>query len=192
MTLQESFPPGSPDAEEGFGLAPQTSSSSRVELVLDGHRIVGELRYTGPPRRVVDVLNGIDGAFLLVHAAEIEDLFRPQEQRHGCEVAHVLRDGVLFAVPRSEPPGRANAFEIVPKVPVPAVLALPGFTVEGRVHLVPDMDPRQVLLLGHRNFLPVTEAAVVASQGDDVRWREPVILVNLARAQLYAPNPTTG
>ena len=190
MTLQESLSPNSPGEEEGFGS--QASSSSRVELVLDGHRIVGELRYTGPPRRVVDVLNGIDGAFLLVHSAEIEDLSRPQEQRHRCEVAHVLRDGVLFAVPRSEPPSRRDSFEVVSKVPVPAVLALPGFTVEGRVHVVPDMDPRQILLLGHRNFLPVTEASVVTSEGAGVSWREPVILVNLARAQLYAPNPTTG
>ncbi|HEU4759659.1 MAG TPA: hypothetical protein VFT91_06715 [Dehalococcoidia bacterium] len=189
MTADESYPaPSSSVAEPGPGAGFDTVSHSRVELVLDSHRISAELRYSGPPRRLVDVLNAMDGPYFPLYAAQIEDLFGAEQAPERFELIHITRDAVLFAVPRDDyrPSGSS---ELVRKVPVSALLLLPGFSVRGNIHLVPDLEPRSVSMLGHRHFIPMTEVAVVSSRRDGPTWHEPLLLVNLARAQLYGPQP---
>ena len=82
---------------------------------------------------------------------------------------------------------QSSPFETVAKVPVPATIVLPGFEVTGNVHQAPNADPTLASLLASGRFIPLTDATIVAVQQGGRTWREPIVVVNLARAQLYAP-----
>ena len=188
MTSDDSYPTPSA-AESGPAAGLDAVTRARVELVLDSHRITGALHYSGPPRRLVDVLNAMDGPYLPLYTVEIEGLFGAEHALERFEVVHLVRDAVLFAVPRDDRRPSPDSSEVVHKVPVPALILLPGFALRGNAHLVPDLDPRSVSMLGHRHFIPMTDVTAVSPRSDGPTWREPLLLVNLARAQLYGPQP---
>ncbi|MDO8614086.1 MAG: hypothetical protein Q7R32_14885, partial [Dehalococcoidia bacterium] len=73
------------------------------------------------------------------------------------------------------------------KRPTAATILLPGIEVTGQIHLPPGADPGSVPLLGRRDFLPVTDAVVTQSAFTIVRWEQPLVVVNLDRAVIYAP-----
>jgi len=98
MTSDDSYPTPSA-AESGPAAGLDAVTRARVELVLDSHRITGALHYSGPPRRLVDVLNAMDGPYLPLYTVEIEGLFGAEHALERFEVVHLVRDAVLFAVP---------------------------------------------------------------------------------------------
>jgi len=81
--------------------------------------------------------------------------------------------------------------EAVHKVPVPACIALPGYDVTGNIYLVPDADPATVPVLGSKHFVPMTDVVITPVHGAQPS-RERLVIVNLARALAYAPNPSSG
>jgi hypothetical protein len=160
-----------------------------AELIVGRRRLTGELRWGGGPRRFVDVINAIEGSFAFVYDAELDDPFDGAAQRQRFDVTQVHRDSILFAVPRAGPEQHFSPFEAVRKVPVPCMMALPGFTITGNVHQVPGADATRVPQVGSRQFVPVTEATITCCDGPSTVWREPLVAVNMAQAMFYAPNP---
>ena len=158
---------------------------AQVEFVLDSHRLTGEIRYRGAPRRLVDILNGIDVPLIAVHDARLTDTSRAGSDGRHFEVVHVRCDSILFAVPRSDPARSGTPFEAVAKTPVPVTIVLPGFEIAGNVHLAAGVDAMQAPLGGSR-FVPLTGAEIRALGSGQAR-REPIVVVNLGRAQLYGP-----
>ncbi len=158
----------------------------QVEIVMDGHRVIGELRAGGVPRRLVDILNSIDSGAVTLVDGLLDDPFSRGEPLRFAR-GQLDRDAILFIMPRQQVQVVANPFEVVKKAPVPATIALPGFQVSGDVHLMPHADPASVPIIGTRHFIPLTEATVTPSEGRDHVWREPLVIVNLGRALLYAP-----
>ncbi len=185
--MQEAFPEApafgeaDPGALQGHGLG------ALVELVLDSHRVVGEVRHGGAPRRLVDMMNAIDGEYLVVHDGQLDDPFHEGEAPRHFAVIHVHRNAILLAVPRADAIRPASPFEVVAKVPVPATIVLPGLEVAGNIHLAPDADPALAPLLASKHFMPLTDAMVVSVLNPGLTWQEPLVVVNLARALLYAP-----
>ncbi len=163
-----------------------------VELVMDSHSVVGQIPHRGAPRRLVDVLNTIDGGFLVISAGELRDPFRPEQPPRAFAAAQVHRDAILFAVPRGGTPFSGSPLEAVAKAPFPATIVLPGFEITGNVFLLPGADPVSAPLLANRHFIPMTDATIAASQGRDMARQEPLVIVNLTRALFYAPNTTKG
>lgn len=157
-----------------------------VEVVVDSHRVMGELRYTGLPRRLVDVLNAADGPFILLYDGELEDLSRPQPRQCRFPLIHVRREAILFVIPRAEPALPPSPREVVQRVPVPATVVLPGFEIVGQVYVPPDADPSRTNFLASRLFVPVTDAVITSCHNHELVWREPLVVVSLARAQVYA------
>jgi len=182
-------PPALPiEAPPITAFEPPPTVSVPVEAVMGGHRLTGELQGGRVPRRLVDILNSVDGAFLVVHAAQLDDPFKPTgaEPRH-LETIQILRDAILFIMPRggAQP---SDPFEVVKKVAAEATVVVPGFEISGRIYLMPDADPATIPLIGTHHFIPVTDATVTAGNGRSEVWREPVVLVNMTRALLYGPN----
>lgn len=169
------------------GTALRASSVTLVEVVLDSHRVTGEVRYSGPPRRLVDILNAADGPFLLLYNVTLEDPSRPEDERRRFPVIHIHRAAILFAMPRDSNVAPASTFELVEKVPVPATVVLPAFELAGTVYLVPDVDPTVAPFLASGRFVPMTDVVVTASHNHGGVRREPLVVVNLERAQMYAP-----
>lgn len=158
-----------------------------VELVMDSYRVKGELQSIGAPRRLVDVLNSVDGAFVIVHGGQLDDPLHEDDEPRKFELVQVHLNTLLFAVPRSASQVHPDPFEIIQKVPVAATIALPGFEISGNVFLLPQIDPAGSQLLGSRHFVPMTDVTVTSATNRACVWREPVIVVNLARALLFAP-----
>ena len=180
--MQNGYPPLLETEQEA---CPGSPTGTRVELFLDSHCVAGELRYPGPPRRLVDILNAVESAIIALYNGELEGRFHVDEAPRRFPVIHVRRDAILLAVPRGGPAPRFSPFEAVAKVPVHATIVLPGFEVTGNVHLPPNADLTLASLLASGRFIPLTDATIVAAQQGRT-WRGPIVVANLARAQVYA------
>lgn len=162
---------------------------ARAELLLETRRVTGTVEQSGPARRLVDILNTIDGPVAVLRDATAESLANPSDAACHFELLHVKREAILLAVPLSVGSAPPRGMEAVEKQPAAATLVLPGLEITGHVHLPPEADPAAVRLLGRRDFLPVTEAEVTEVAFGFHRWRRPLVVVNLERALLYAPAP---
>ncbi|MEX1194332.1 MAG: hypothetical protein WD904_00820 [Dehalococcoidia bacterium] len=161
-------------------------STMDVELIMDSYRVSGELQSVGVPRRLVDFLNSVDGNFIIIHGGDLDDPLVEDEPRH-FEQIQVHMNTLLLAIPRSASQVHPDAFEIIQKVPVPTTIAVPGFEITGNVFLMPQIDPAGSQLLGSRHFVPVTDATVASATNHECVWHEPAVVVNLARALVFAP-----
>ncbi len=165
--------------------------AAQAEMVLDSLRLVGELRHMGVPRRLVDLLNGIEGSFIVLHDVMAYDPREPEASHRHFDIIHVQRDAILFAIPRGASVAPPTSFEKVTKVPVPATIVLPIYQITGNVHVAPGIDAAASPILASKRFMPVTEASITGRDNQGEPWQEPIVVVNLARAQAYAPD-TSG
>ncbi|SRR5712692_4003399 len=158
-----------------------------VEAIMDSHRLRGELQMGSMPRRLVDILNSVHGGYLVIHGGQLDDPFKRGDTPRSLETLQISRDAILFIMPRGgvQP---SDPFEVVKKVSGGATIVVPGFDISGTIYLMPGADPATIPLIGTRHFVPVTDATVTAGDGRSEVWREPVVLVNLARALVYGPN----
>jgi hypothetical protein len=157
-----------------------------VEFVIDSHRITAEIQHPGAPRRLVDYLNAVDGPRISLHNGSVGGGRNPDDS-HRFQIAQIFRNAVLIAIPRGNTTFTARSLEIVPKRPVPAVLVLPGYDVAGNIYMVPEIDPSSTPLIGGHQFVPVTHARITPAGDPGGAWEEPLVVVNMARTLLYAP-----
>lgn len=168
------------------------TQSSHVELVLDTFRVSGQLSYLGGPRRLVDILNNAGEAFVLMRDASVDDPLRDDDTPRHFDVVQVHLNTVLFAMPHGNAIQTKDPLETVRKVPVAATIALPGFEITGSVHLLPELAPESAQMLGARHYIPMTDARIVSAFTKETIWRPEVVVVNLARAVLFAPHARTA
>lgn len=160
---------------------------SRVEVVVDNFRVTGDIKQAGVPRRLVDLMNNTDIEFFVMKNSKIDDPFRDGDVARQLKSLEIFRESILFALPRGgDAPEHGDAFETVKKVPVPTTIVLPGIEVRGNVHFIPDVTPEEVPMMQNRHFIPVTEARISASGGRTALWEEPIAIVNLMRALIFA------
>ncbi len=159
----------------------------KVEFIMDSHRVCGELRYSGPPRRAVDMLNAIDTGYITVYDGVVDNAARPGEGARSFEVAQVRRNAIMLAIPATDTALPEGAFESVKKLPTPATFVIPGYEISGNIYLVADADPATTPVLSTRHFTPITDAIVTPAL-DGVSFKEEIVIVNLACALFYAPN----
>ena len=186
-------------ASEGFVI--------RAEFVLDGHRLVGDIRCPGVPRRLVDLLNSIDDPFLVLWDGELEEVAPPAgpdgrtptrvggipvgaspaaSKRH-FDAVHVHRSAVLFAVPLTAL-SPWDSSETVARKAVAARLIVPGYEISGSVYLPPETDPRTARFFVDRGFIPVTDAEIEGPGDSASARREELVVLNLKQVLLYAFN----
>ena len=154
---------------------------------MDTYRVTGSLVYPGGPRRLVDILNSVDVSYVVVRDGEMDDPWSTDSRAERFITIQVHLDTILVAIPRGNDVQQRDQMETVPKVPAESVIAVPNYEISGKVHLLPEFSPETAQLLGGRHFLPVTDAEVTAVLNKSVTWREPLVVVNLARAVLFAP-----
>lgn len=157
----------------------------KVEFVIDSHRVTGELRYGGPPRRLVDLLNALDAGYATIYSGSMGSAQKSDEQMKHFDIAQVRRDAILYAVPLSDTP-RGGYGEVVPKVPAETSLALPGYQLTGNCYHVPNVDPTTIAMLSGKSFIPMTDVVIKPATKAKAA-REAIIVVNLARVLVYAP-----
>jgi hypothetical protein len=156
-----------------------------LEIVMDSHRVIGNIR-TGAPRRLIDILNALTDEFFIIHNAYVDDPFDDADvPPRRFDILQVRRKAVLFAIPRNGFDPVDAEFEKVAKDYVPSTIVLPGFEVRGDLHVLHGSDPAHVPLPTHRHFIAVSEAVVRCSHGRPMTWREKVIFVNVERNLLF-------
>ncbi len=160
-------------------------STKSVEMVLDGRWVTGELAHAGGPRRLVDILNNLDGGVALLHNVEIDGA-REDHEPERFESMQVNLASILCAIPVGGDLQQADPFERVEKVPVEATVALPGLELTGNVYLVPGADPEATHMVGTRHFVPMTGVTITTCGSDGESRQRHVAVVNMARASLFA------
>ena len=159
-----------------------------VEIVMDSFRVNGELFAPGVPRRLVDILNSNDMTYFIMNSGTLDDPLNAESEAHSFDVIQLDRSGILFAIPRGEL-RKPDPFEVVPKKRVPSTVVLPGYNVTGHLHLMPDADPKMVPIVADHHFVPFTDVTVTADKGRSQVWREPLLIINMARALFYGKKP---
>lgn len=172
------------------GTSERRGSALTVDLIMDHYRVCGDIWTPNAPRRLVDVLNSADQPFIVVHDGQLDDPLVKDDEPRPFPFIQVQLDTLLFGVPRSASQVQPDPFEIIEKVPVMATIAMRGYEITGNVFLMPGVDPSNSQLLGSHHFIPMTDACVKCAMNPECIWREQVIVVNLARALLFAPHPT--
>jgi hypothetical protein len=158
----------------------------RVDLFLEDRRVSGVIEHQGVALRLVDILNSEGSHIVLSDASvpSIEDGGQPLNVRR----LHLRRDAILLALPVTQtPPPTSGSVETIEKRPAAATIILPGIEITGHVHLPPEADPATVRILSRLDFMPVTEAEITQPARGLFRWARPLVIVNLARAFVYAP-----
>jgi len=172
--------------EEAPASAP-TGAEITVELMIDSYRVTGELQGHGGPRRLVDLLNVSDEAFVALHDGAVDDPLVEGDEPRRFDAVQVHREAILFAIPRSAVEFDSDPYDLVEKVPVPVTITVPGFEIAGNVYLLPEINPNDGHLLRSRHFIPMTEVSIRAVASSEPAWFEPVVVVNLSRVRLFAP-----
>jgi hypothetical protein len=189
-----SQPPHIPTALQNTG---QTESESlgrvlRLEVVTDGHRIVG---VTQRPviARLLDLLNRTEESALALTDVEVAPLEAQGEASYGWPQAYVYKPAIAFVIPHEEERDAVaiprRSLEYVEKRPWPVSTLLPRFMVTGYIHLPPAVDPANPSLFWKAGFVALTSATAVFLPDPTTTWKVPVLIVNTARAEAYCPTP---
>lgn len=176
---------------QSLGFAADQIQVVKVQFVIDSHRITGDFRYGGPPRRLVDLLNALDGGYATLFNGALGSAQKADEDMKDFEVAQVRRDAILYAIPLSATPAAGSYAEAVRKIPVPTTLGLPGYDITGNCYHAPEADPIMAPVLSSRSFIPMTDAVIRPTFKAKI-GREELVVVNLARVLVYAPNVQAG
>jgi hypothetical protein len=159
-----------------------TSQQMRLMLVTEASIIRGtSLTWR---RRLTDVLNDGDHAFVLLEDVEMRDVGDP----HGViRAAHaqVNLEAVLFAV--ADGPVAPSPEFHVRKAPERAYISLPPYVVIGRVHLHSGEGLRDGLDMLIGRFIPVTDAVYWSVPLGVSRTSAAMVAVNHGLAQILLP-----
>jgi hypothetical protein len=154
-----------------------------LTLYTDSFVIRGTIRTR--QRRLTDILNLADEAFLVVSNATIDE-YGASAIASRSEYAQVNLGAILFAVSDTTIETRPDLR--TPKVPEMAMISIPPFKITGRIHLLPDRDLREALSELTGAFIPVTDATYWSETAAEARATAAIVAINHHRAQILAPH----
>ncbi|TMG00462.1 MAG: hypothetical protein E6I03_11525 [Chloroflexi bacterium] len=174
-TLSESVPDFLRAPAEQLGVI-------ETELVLDGRLVIGEIRYTGVTRRLVDILNVLDNGYLTMHAGALRDA---SGRSLGFDLIQIARSSILLAFPHHGSASRVNPGEVIEKHRRLVTVVLPGCEVSGYFHAALGIDPSVATTLVGNRFLALTDVTVTVMDSEMSTRFEPVALLNTAHVQAF-------
>jgi hypothetical protein len=136
-------------------------------------------------RRLSDALNEATDGFLVLADARFDAYRSTANVVHG-DFAQVNLASVLFVV--TEEVIEPDPVQASPRTTEEAMIAIPPFTVTGRIHLQPERPLREALGLLHGAFVPVTDATFWSDSLGEARTSAVMVAVNHARCQILAPH----
>jgi hypothetical protein len=165
---------------DGFGGAPRPIP---ITLYTDAFMVKGTLETRH--RRLSDALNEATDGFIVLSDARF-DAYRSAANVIHADFAQVNLASVLFVV--SDDAVQADPNQVSPKVTEQAMIAIPPFTITGRIHLQPERPLREALGELHGAFVPVTDAVHWSDSLGEARTTAVMVAVNHARCQILAPH----
>ncbi len=157
-----------------------------VILITYEHRFTGQVPTGG--RRLLDILNDRTTEYLHIHDVQV---FRSTDTGT-CIAAFpeaVVRKAdlslVLITTEKHEAPEK-RLYGFVPKKLYHVFLTVPGYEVQGRLHLTASSpEPVAVLARETSEFFPITQATVSQVDGAAGTLQVPVIIVNKTSITLF-------
>jgi hypothetical protein len=166
-------------------------TKSRVEFLTDGFQMVGSLELHRAGARLVDFLNFGGEAVLLLHDAEVRALERETDGSAHLPIAQVRREAIILAIPSEDHLSAAGAqrpMEYVDKEPHRVSFVFPTFAATGDLHLAKQVDINAASPIRGSDFVPLTNAEAIYLPRPTLVWRAPIILVNVAKAEVCCPS----
>lgn len=163
----------------------------RVELITDGFRMVGSLEIHRAGGRLVDFLNFGGEPVLALHDAQVTGLERESDETSHWPVAQVRMQAIALAISHEDGPPAAEPqqpMEYVAKEPRRVSFLLPAFSVVGDLHLAKEVDINAASPIRGSDFVPLTDAEATYLPDPTVVWKEPLIIVNLAKVEVCCPS----
>ena len=155
-----------------------------AEVILDGRQASGEIRLTRGSRRLVDILNTLDGGYLTMHQGTLRD---GSGRCLEFDLIQLTRSTILLAFPHQGSASRINPGEVIEKHRRLVTVIMPGCQVSGYFHAALGVDPSVATAaagVGNR-FVAITDATITVIDGDVPTRFEPVALLNTAHVQAY-------
>jgi hypothetical protein len=160
-----------------------------TELLLDGRRVVGEIRLPGEARRLIDILNARESGYIKMHSGElVERSGNPLK----FDTMQLARTSILVAFPHRGSASRIHPGEVIEKDRRLVTVIMPGCQVSGYFHVAHGVDPSIAAAgLGNR-FVALTDATITVIGNDTPTRFEPVALVNISHAEAYVWSDAAG
>jgi hypothetical protein len=155
-----------------------------AELLLDGRQVAGEIWLARGARRLVDILNALEGGYLTMHKGTLRDGFGSCLE---FDLIQLTRSSILLAFPHQGSASRINPGEVIKKHRRLVTVIMPGCQVSGYFHAALGVDPSVVTTtasIGNR-FVALTDATITVIDGDMPTRFESVALLNTAHVQAY-------
>jgi hypothetical protein len=152
-----------------------------TELILDGRRVIGELRLPGSSRRLVDILNAQDGYLTLHNGTLTEDSGRSLH----FDTMQLTRRSIVVALPHEGSSARMDPVEVIEKARRLVTVILPGSELSGYFHVVAGVDPSAATSSVGDRFLVLTDVTITLANSDVPTRFEPVALLNAVHVQAY-------
>jgi hypothetical protein len=162
----------------------------QAELITEGFRMVGRLDLPPAQPRLVDFLNFRDEPFIVLHNVEARKLEAEPGKVFNWPMVQIRREAILLAVPCEQRLPAAEPqrpLEYVAKEPHRVSFLLPDFTVAGDLHLAREADIGAASPMRGSGFVPLTDAEATYLPDPALVWKEPVIVVNVAKAEVFSP-----
>jgi hypothetical protein len=157
-----------------------------VILITYEHRFIGRVPTGG--QRLLDILNDRSTDYVHVHDVEVFRNTDPETCIATFPEAVVRKADlslVLITGEKHEAPEK-RLYGFVPKKLYHVFLTVPGYEVQGRLHLaLSSPEPVTVLARETGDFFPVTQATVSQVGGAGGSLQVPVIIINKASIALF-------
>jgi hypothetical protein len=104
-------------------------------------------------------------------------------------LARVEKSSLLFAVPVERDITQKSLYRRAIRQGYEVSVYLPGFEVQGTIHLTERLDIRRVLVVRPDDFIPLTDATATYVLYPQVTIRASTVVINKARVVFLAERP---
>jgi hypothetical protein len=149
----------------------------KIEVYTADHVITGTL--SSPDERLSDVLNLKTEASLVLSDVEIQRLLAMGKQPPDRFVdARIEKRSILMACPLEDDLTQKSMYRRATRVPFGVTVLLPGFQLEGTIHLTEALEIRRVLVGRQDDFIALTNAGITYSLHPAITFDRDIIVFN--------------
>lgn len=169
------------------------SSDLRVEVITDHFDVVGSVQVGS--QRLSDFLNRQLHSHLVVREATVLTL-APVRKSEEADLLHLNSEHIVVVIPRGpetslEERKKASDFTLFEISTYPVRMRVGNLEIEGQVPLLPSQRYEAALRRCTRRYVPILSTTARLLTEPHWQWTHPVMIVNWAKTELLASQPTT-
>jgi hypothetical protein len=167
---------------------PPPRGAVNLDILTQSYRV--SCRLNAGANGLIGLLNDANTALLELEEAYYSRLEDPAKIVARLPTAHMVKkNAAMLVLTRQEdlgPQGLARG-GFTRLLPVPVLITMPGYEIQGSVEVVSKFDASQLLVAGTGLFISVYGANAMLAANPETIFSGAVILVNRSQIQLLAP-----